>query len=180
MAIFSPPRARVARGAAVGASALLIAGMLGACANAPQNTANATVPGPAPSSGPVAAEEHGALVGSLKNAEVAVKDYARAYRQETNSRDAAQSAGIAALVAQHRQFAGAQDFVLVPDAEQKAAQARQELKVSEAATRSARLKLYQAFGFDRFSRFAEQSGSGAAIPVRGPLDAPRFKPDQTL
>ncbi|HEX4329195.1 MAG TPA: hypothetical protein VH105_20555 [Burkholderiales bacterium] len=152
----------VARPLFVSASSLAIAGLLGACAS-PSPASLAAVPGPSPATGAQAPGRLDSLpvIGSLKNAESAVTDYARAWRRESELRDSLQAASDAALVARHRQTIAPTDFLVASAAENRLAMARRELKAGEAATRAARTRLYRAFGMKE----------GSIVPVRAPASA---------
>jgi hypothetical protein len=153
---------KVARPLFVGASSLAIAGLLGACAS-PSPASLAAVPGPSPATGAQATGRLDSLpvIGSLKNAESAVSDYARAWRRESALRENLQAASDAALVARHRQTIAPTDFLATSAAENRLATARREFKAGEAATRVARARLYRAFGM-------KESG---IVPVRAPASA---------
>ena len=149
----------VARPLFVSASSLAIAGFLGACAS-PPTVQVAAVPGPAPVTGAPAPGRLDSLpvIGSLKNAESAVADYARAWHRESALRENLQAASDAALVARHRQTIAPTDFLAATAAESRLTMARHELKAGEAATRAARSRLYRVFGM-------KETG---IVPVRAP------------
>ena len=154
----------VARPFFVSATSLAIAGFLGACAS-PPSVPVAAAPGPSPATGAGLAQAPGRLdslpvIGSLKTAESAVADYARAWRRESALRENLQAASDAALVARHRQTIAPTDFLAASTAENRLATARRELKAGETATRAARTRLYRAFGM-------KESG---IVPVRAPAN----------
>ena len=150
----------------VTASSLAMAGLLGACASPGAPVAQTAPAQPKPVQ---SGSERLPIIGTLKNAETALSDYARARHREATLREALQSAADAAMVARHRQTIGAMDFLAAQDADKRLATARRNLQASEAGTREARDRLYRALGI---GNGGEKVGSGAAtvVPVSAPAE----------
>jgi len=156
-----------ARAVLVTASIIALAGLLGACASHVPQTSDTQAKAQSKPDPQVAnagsSGERTFLISALKDAESALGDYARARQRESSVRETVQNAANAALVARHQMTIGGPGALAALDAEQRLVMAQEELKISEAATRHARDRLYRALGFGGASKPGE---GGASLPVK--------------